>query len=67
LLFTDGLHSLLDHKGHRMEESAIRSAFANIQISDRILDDLSDGIKAMSDGGPFLDDVAAISIQRCLL
>ena len=67
LLFTDGLHSLLDHNGHRMEESAVRSAFANVQVSDQILDDLSNGIKAMSDGGPFLDDVAAISIQRCLL
>jgi sigma-B regulation protein RsbU (phosphoserine phosphatase) len=65
LLFTDGLHSLLDHNGRRMEESAVRSVFGNIHVSDRILDDLSNGIKAMSDGGPFLDDVAAISIQRC--
>ena len=48
-----------------MEESSVRSAFGNIQKGGNLLDDLAAGLKAMSNGGPFLDDVAAISIQRC--
>ena len=65
LLFTDGLHSLLDHNGERMEVAAVQSAFGNIQKDGNILEDLSSGLKALSNEGPFLDDVAAISIQRC--
>jgi serine phosphatase RsbU (regulator of sigma subunit) len=64
LLFTDGLYSLLDKTGQRMEESAVREAFAGISPRRPAIEALLSAMKAGSDGGPFRDDVAAVSIHR---
>ena len=64
LLFTDGLYSLLDKEGRRMEESAVRDAFAGVSSHRPIPDALLSTLKAGSNGGAFLDDVAAVSIHR---
>lgn len=64
LLFTDGLYSLLDKSGERMEESAVRQALAGLDSGAQLLNALIAKLKANSSGGPFLDDVAAISLYR---
>ena len=64
LLFTDGLHSLFDKSSQRLEESSVREAFAGINPHEPVLDALLNAVKAHSNGGPFMDDVAAVSIHR---
>ena len=65
LLYTDGLYSFLDQKGNRMEQSAVPVAFAGSTGEDgQLLGSIVRHIKAVSDGNPSLDDVAAILIDR---
>jgi len=65
LLYTDGLYSFLDQKGNRMEQGAVPVAFAASTGEDgQLLDSIASHIKAVSDGNPSLDDVAAILIDR---
>jgi sigma-B regulation protein RsbU (phosphoserine phosphatase) len=64
LLFTDGLHSLFDKNDKRMEESAVRVALAGIHARKPVLGALLKSLKLDSNGGEFMDDVAAVSIHR---
>ena len=64
LLFTDGLYSLPDGPGARMEECAVRQALAVIDPGEPMLAALVTALKSRSNGGAFFDDVAAVSIHR---
>ncbi|HWB59938.1 MAG TPA: PP2C family protein-serine/threonine phosphatase, partial [Chthoniobacteraceae bacterium] len=64
LLHTDGLHSLLDKNGKRMEESAVLKAFAGIDPREPVPEALVAALASASNDGAFLDDVAAISLAR---
>lgn len=64
LLFTDGLFSLLDRSEKRMEISSVISAVEKLRERSPFPETLVNILTAMSNGGPFLDDVAAISIHR---
>jgi len=64
LLYTDGLYALTEPDGDRMEDAAVRKAFATISFKDGIFPSLPGAIVAQSNGKPFFDDVSAISLRR---
>lgn len=64
LLFTDGVYSLFDKSGNRMEERIVHTALAGLKPRRPILKALLSAMKALSNGGPFMDDVAALAIHR---
>ena len=64
LLYTDGLHSLKANGGERFNSKTVADSLAAIDGSTDLLPRLIAQLIQRSDGQPFDDDLAAISLRR---